>query len=329
MRRREFITFLGGAAAAWPLPARAQQDGRVRRVGVLMNLAEDDPEERAELAAFRQRLRQLGWVEGHNIELIYRWTVGSAARARTLAAELVGIKPDVILVNGGNGIAALLEVTRSVPIVFVANTDPVATGLVASLARPGGNVTGFTGAFEASFAPKWLQLLKELAPGISRVLILNSENLQSSVLLPAIEAAAPALGLETMVARVHDAAEIEQAIDASARQSNIGLLVMPSALPTVHRDLIVLLAARNRLPAVYGHSAFPRSGGLISYSVDRVDFQQKAAAYVDRILRGEKPADLPVQAPTKFELIINLKAAKALGLTIPPTLLVFADGVIE
>ena len=326
--RREFITLLGGAAAAWPGAARAQQSSPVRRVGVLMNLAESDPEGQTELTAFRQRIRQLGWVEGHNVQIDYRWTVGSPDRARAMAAELVAKKPDVILVTGGTALSMLLGETRSASIVFVMSADPVATGLVASLARPGGNATGFTG-LEGTLAPKWLQMLKEIAPGIARVSILTSDNPQSSVMMPILEAAVPSFGVQATLAHVRDAVEIEQTINATARDANVGVLVVPSTITTVHRDLIIALTARHRLPAVYGNSVFPRSGGLLSYSSDRIDPYRQAAGYVDRILRGEKPADLPVQAPTKFELIINLKTAKALGLTVPVTLLVSADEVIE
>jgi putative ABC transport system substrate-binding protein len=327
MRRRECITLLGGAVVAWPLAARAQQSERMRRIGVLMNLAESDPEGQALLAAFRQRVRDLGWVEGRNIQMEYRWTVASADRARALAAELVGMKPDVILASGGTALSALLQETRSVPIVFVGAGDP----FIASLARPGGNATGFT-ASEATIGTKWLEMLKEIAPGITRVVILSSDNPGSSVLLPPLEAAAASLGVRATVAHVHDAAEIERAIDASAREPNVGLLVLAGSLAGVHRDLIIALAARYRLPAIYARAAAPRRGGLLSYGVNGIEINdnyRKAAEYVDRILRGEKPSDLPVQAPTKYELVINLKTAKALGLTVPLTLQVQADEVIE
>jgi putative ABC transport system substrate-binding protein len=328
MRRREFITLLGGAAAAWPLATRAQQPDRMRHIGVLMNLAESDPEGQGYLAAFRQRARELGWVERRNIQLEYRWTVGSPDRARAFAAELVGMKPDVILVGGGTALSAMMEATRSVPIVFVVGADPVALGFVESLARPGGNATGFT-TFEPAMGTKWLEMLKEIAPGITRVVLLNSDNPGSVMLLPPIEAAAASFGVQFTRADVHDAAELERAIDAAAREANVGLFVIPSTVAVVHRDLIIALAARHRLPAVYAAAVFPKSGGLLSYGIDRADDYRKAASYVDRILRGEKPGELPVQAPTKFELVINLKTAKALGLTVPLTLQVLADEVIE
>jgi putative ABC transport system substrate-binding protein len=322
MKRREFITILGGAAA-WPLAARAQQPGEMRRIAVLMNLAESDPLQQAEVAAFRQRLRDLGWVEGRNIRVEYRWTVGSADRARALAAELVGIKPDAILVSGGTALSALLQETRSVPIVFVAQGDT----LIASLARPGGNATGFTGP-DSTMSTKLLELLKEVAPGITRVVILSSDNPASTAVLPPVEAAAVSFGVQLTVAHVHDAAEIERAIIASARESNVGLLVLPTSVAAVHRDLIIALAARYRLPAIYNTGVFPRSGGLLSYGPDRIDFRE-VASYVDRILKGKKPADLPVQAPTKYLMVVNLKTARTLGLTVPPNLLATADEVIE
>jgi putative tryptophan/tyrosine transport system substrate-binding protein len=327
MKRREFITLLGGAAAAWPVAARAQ-DGRVRRIGVLVNFNENDPEAKPLLAAFRQRAQELGWVEGRNALIEYRWTAGSADRARAFAAELVGMKPNVILVAGGTALSALMQETRSVSTVFVAAADPVELGFVASLARPGGNATGFT-AFERTMATKWLGLLKEIAPSITRVLLLSSDNPANELALPAILAAAPSLGVQSSIATVHDAAEIEQSIDASARESNVGLLVPGSSFAVAHRDLIIALAARHRLPAVYANGVFPKSGGLLSYAVDQSDGYRNAAVYVDRILRGEKPGDLPVQTPTKFELIINLKTAKALGITVPLTLQASADEVIE
>jgi putative ABC transport system substrate-binding protein len=324
MRRREVIAGLG-AAVAWPLAARAQRPDRMWRIGVLMNLAESDPQGQALLAAFRQRVRDLGWVEGRNIQIEYRWTVASADRARVLAAELVGMKPDVILASGGTALSALLRETRSVPIVFVGQGDR----FFVSLARPGGNVTGFT-VNENTIGTKWLQMLKEIAPGITRVVILSSDNPGSSVLLPPIEAAAASLGVQATVAHVHDAAEIERAIEAPARESNVGLLVLAGSVAAVHSDLIIALAARYRMPAIYPRAAAPRRGGLLSYGVSGLnDNFRKAAEYVDRILRGEKPADLPVQAPTKYELVINLKTAKALGLTVPLTLQVQADEVIE
>jgi putative ABC transport system substrate-binding protein len=321
MRRREFITLLGGAAA-WPRMAQAQP-GQMRRIGVLMNLAENDPEQQALLAVFRQRIRDLGWVEGRNIHIEYRWTVGSPDRARTYAAQLVGLKPDLILVSGGTALSALLQETRSVPIVFVGTGAP----FIANLARPSGNATGFT-VSEPTISTKLLEMLKEIAPGITQVVILSSDNPSSTVVLPPVEAAIAPFGLQATVAHVHDAVEIEQAIGAAARETNVGLLVLGGSVAAVHRELIIALAARYRLPAAYNSGVFPRNGGLLSYGPDRIDYRE-VASYVDRILRGEKPADLPVQAPTKFELVINIKTAKALGLTVPVTLQATADEVIE
>ena len=326
--RRQFISALGTTVAAWPLAARAQQPERMRRIGVLMNLAENDPEGQENIAAFLDRARQLGWVEGRNLQIEYRWTIGSPDRARAFAAELVNAKPDVILGNGGTALTALTQATRLVPIVFVAGIDPVALGIVSSLARPGGNATGFS-AHERTVGGKWLDLLREIAPKVTRVTILNFDNPSSSVVLPMLEAAAASLNVEASVAHVHDGAEIERAINASAAASNAGLLVLSGTIGTVHRDLIIALAARSRLPAIYPSKVFSRSGGLFSYGFDRADDFRKAASYVDRILKGEMPADLPVQLTTKFDLTINLKTAKALGLTVPNTLLVSADEVIE
>jgi putative ABC transport system substrate-binding protein len=324
MKRREFITLVGGAAVAWSRIAQAQQPGQMRRIGVLMNLAENDPEGQAQLAAIRQRLRDMGWLEGRNIRIEFRWTAASADRARALAAELVGTKPDVVLAIGGTALSALLRETRSVPIVFVGQGDQ----FVSSLARPGGNATGFT-APESTMSTKSLEMLKEIAPGITRVVIMSSDNPNSSVVLPPLEAAAASIGVPANVAHVHDAGEIEQAIEAAARESNVGLLVLGGSVFAAHRDLIIALAARHRLPAIYGPGVFPRSGGLISYGHDMIDDFPQAVSYLDRILRGEKPVDLPVQAPTRLKLVINLKTAKALGLTVPPNLLATADEVIE
>jgi putative ABC transport system substrate-binding protein len=326
--RRDCVTLLGGTAAAWPVAAQAQQRERVRRVGVLMNLAESDPEGQSQLAAFQQRVRALGWIEGGNIRIEYRWTVGGVDRARAFAAELVGLTPDVILVAGGTALSALLHETGSVPIVFVVGLDPVAAGFASSLARPGGNATGFAG-FERTMGTKWLEVLKEIAPGVTRAVILNSDNPQSSIVLPPIEAAAASFRVQAPIAHIHDAAEIERAIDASAREANVGLVVLPGTVAIVHRDLIIALAARYRLPAVYPFRYFVAGGGLISYGLDWLDLYRRAAGYVDRILKGEKPADLPVQNPIKYELVLNLKTATALGLTVPATLLARADEVIE
>jgi len=330
MERREFIGRFGLAAIAgsWAFAARGQQPDRVRRIGVLMNLAEEDLEGQAYLAAFKKRVGDLGWVEGSNIRLDYRRTAGSPDRARAFAEELIDTKPDVILVSGGTALSAIMQETRSVPIVFVALVDPVAAGFVSSLARPGGNATGFTG-FEPTIGAKWLEMLKEIAPGIKHVVILTSENPISSVVLPIVEAAVPSFGLQSSVARVHNAAEIERALDASSHETNAGLLVLAGTVSLVHRDLIIALAARHRLPAIYAEAVFSRSGGLISFGYDRADDFRNAASYVDRVLRGEKPSDLPVQGSTKFELIVNMKTARALGIEISPTMLSRADQIIE
>jgi putative tryptophan/tyrosine transport system substrate-binding protein len=330
MERREFIgrVSLAAIASTWAFAARGQQPDRVRRIGVLMNLAEGDPEGQAYLAAFQKRVGDLGWLEGSNIRFDYRRTAGSPDRARAFAKELIGTKPDVILVSGGTALSAIMQETRSVPIVFVALVDPVAAGFVSSLARPGGNATGFTG-FEPTIGAKWLEMLKEIAPGIRHAVILTSDNPISAVVLPLVEAAVPSFGLRSTVAHVHDAAEIERAIDASAGETNVGLLVLAGSVGIVHRDLIIALAARHRLPAIYTEAVFSRSGGLISFGYDCVDNFRHAASYVDRILRGEKTSDLPVQGPTKFELIVNLKTAKTLDIEISPTLLARADEVIE
>ena len=330
MERREFIGrfSLAAIAGTWSFAARGQQPNRIRRIGVLMNLAEGDPEGQAYLAAFHKRVGDLGWIEGSNMRLDYRWTAGSPDRARAFAKELIDTNPDVILVSGGTALSAIMQETRAVPIVFVALVDPVAAGFVSSLARPGGNATGFT-SFEPSIGAKWLEMLKEIAPTIKHAVILTSDNPISSVVLPLVEAAVPSFGLRSTVARVHNAAEIERAIDASARETNVGLLVLAGTVGLVHRDLIIALAARYRLPAIYTEAVFSRSGGLISFGYDRVDDFRNAASYVDRILRGEKPSDLPVQGSTKFELIVNLKTAKTLGIEISPTMLSRADEVIE
>ena len=329
MRRREFITLLCSAAVAWPIAARGQQPEQMRRIAVLMNRATDDPEDQAYLAAFRQALQQLGWPEGRNVQIDYRWASGDADLVRKYAAELVALAPDVILAAGSPSVAALQRVTRSLPIVFVRVSDPVGGGLVDSLARPGGNVTGFM-QFEYSFSGKWLELLKQIAPQVTRAAVLrNSDNRAGTGEFAAIQSMAQSLNVELRPVDTRDAGEIESAVAAFARSPNGGLIVAPSATTGGNRDLIVTLAARHKLPAVYADRSDITSGGLISYGVDRVDQFRRAAGYVDRILKGEKPADLPVQAPTKYELVINLKAAKALGLTIPPSLLARADEVIE
>jgi putative ABC transport system substrate-binding protein len=328
MRRREFITLIGGAAAAWPLPARAQQLEQMRRIAVLMNTAADDPQGQAAVAAFQQALQQLGWSEGRSVRIDTRWGANDVDRERGYASELVALAPDVILASGTLSVAAFQRVTRTLPIVFVQVSDPVGAGLVDSLARPGGNTTGFM-IFEYSLSGKWLELLKEIAPRVTRAAILrDSTNPAGIAQFGAIRATAASLGVDVSPVDTANAGEIERAVAAFARSANGGLIVTGSA-STVHHDLIITLAARYKVPAVYNDRAHISDGGLISYGPDRVDQFRAAAGYVDRILKGEKPADLPVQAPTKLELVINTKTAKALGLTVPETLLARADEVIE
>jgi ABC-type uncharacterized transport system substrate-binding protein len=328
MRRREFITLLGGAAA-WPLAARAQQGERMRRIGVLMNLTADDLEGQARLTAFAQGLQQLGWTDGRNARIEYRWAVGDAEHIRKQAADLVALAPDAILASGVPTVTALLQATRSVPVVFAQVVDPVGSGLVASLARPGGNATGFT-VFEYGMSGKWVELLKEIAPGVMRVAVLRDTGSSSGIgQLGAIQSAASSFGMEFSLIGMSDAGEIERGVTAFARAANGGVIVTGSTPAIVHRELITTLAARHRLPAVYAFRYFVTVGGLISYGPDSIDPFRRAAGYVDRILKGEKPADLPVQAPVKYETVINLKTAKALGLEVPPTVLARADEVIE
>jgi putative ABC transport system substrate-binding protein len=329
MKRRDFITLLG-SAAAWPLAARAQQGERMRRIGVLMSAVEGDPRALEFVTAFAQGLAELGWTVGRNVRIEYRWGAGDLDRFRRHAAELVALAPDVVLASAGSIVGALQQASRTVPIVFVTTIDPVGGGWVESLSRPGTNATGFA-AYEFSLSGKWLELLKEIAPGVKRVAVIRDPSVPAgSGGLAAIQTVAPSLGVELTPVGVRDAGEIEHAIAAFARGSNGGLiLVGPTSSVQRHRDLIVALAARHRLPAVYANRLFVTGGGLISYAPDSVDQYRRAAGYVDRILKGEKPADLPVQAPTKFELVINLKTAKALGLEVPQTLLARADEVIE
>ena len=329
MRRREFITLLGGAAAAMPLVARAQQRERMRRIGVLMSTAANDPEGQARLAAFRQAFQKLGWTEGQNVQIDIRWDAGDADLDRKFAAELVALTPDAILATASQTVAALQRVTRTVPIVFAHAVDPVGGGFVDSLSRPGGNTTGFV-LFEYGISAKWLELLKEIAPNVTRVAVLRDPAIAAGAgQFGALQSVAPSFGVELSPVNVRDPGEIERTVFAFARSSNGGLIVTASPLALLHRNLIVELAARHKLCAVYSLRPFVTAGGLISYGTDIADQYRRAAGYVDRILRGEKPADFPVQAPTKFELVINLKTAKALGLTIPPTLLTRADEVIE
>jgi putative ABC transport system substrate-binding protein len=329
MRRREFITLLGGAAAAWPLAARAQQGGAMRRIGVLMSTSADDPEGQARNAAFLQGLQQLGWTVGRNVRVDYRWGASDSGRLRDLAAELVALAPDVIVATAGATVGALQQVSRTVPILFVTTIDPVGSGFVDSLARPGGNATGFL-AFEYNLSGKWLELLKQIAPRVTRAAVLrDTASPAGNAQFGAIQAVAPSLGVEVSPVNVRDASEIERAIAAFARSANDGLIVTGSPSATVHRNLIITLAARHNLPAVYYYRSFVAAGGLISYGPDFIDQYRAAAGYVDRILKGEKAADLPVQAPTKYELVINLRTAKALGLEVPAMLLARADEVIE
>jgi putative tryptophan/tyrosine transport system substrate-binding protein len=328
MRRREFIGLLGGGVA-WPLAARAQQAERMRRVGVLMNLAADDPESPPRLAAFLQGLEQLGWTDGRNVRIDTRWGGGNADELRRYAAELVGLTPDVILGVSSPGVSALQQATRTLPIVFVQVGDPVGSGFVASLARPRGNATGFM-LFEYSMSAKWLELLKQIGPRMTRVAVFRDPAVPSAIgQLGALQSVAPSLGVELSPVDVRDAGEIERAVTAFARGPSIGLIVLPGGLAAVRRDLVIALAARHRLPAIYPYRYYVTSGGLISYGPYTVDPFRRAAAYVDRILKGEKPEDLPVQAPTKYELVINLKTAKALGLEVPPSIISLADEVIE
>jgi len=329
MRRREFTTILGGAAAAWPLFARAQQTDRVRRIGMLTGTAADDPEAQARHAAFLQGLQQLGWTEGRNMRVDARWTAGSAADTSKYAAELLALAPEVILVGGGSSIGAVLRLTSSVPVVFAFVPDPVGSGFVDSLSRPGGNATGFM-QFEYSLCGKWLELLKEVSPGVIRAAVLWDPSITAGIgQFAVIQSVASSVGVEVNPVNVRDAAEIERGIAAFARVPNGGLVVTGSALAANHRKLIITLAAQYKLPTVYFQRRFVVSGGLISYGADFIDQYRQAASYVDRILKGEKPADLRVQAPTKYVLTINLKTAKALGHTVPPTLLARADEVIE
>jgi putative tryptophan/tyrosine transport system substrate-binding protein len=327
MQRRALITLFAGAAA-WPLTAHAQQPDRIRRIGAFAGI-EEDAEGQARFAAFLQGLRQLGWTDGRNVRIDYRWGGGNADNIRKQAAELAALAPDVILAAGAAVAGPLLQATRTVPIVFVIVPDPVGAGFVDSLARPGGNATGFI-TFEYSISAKWLELLKQIAPDVTRAAVLRDPAISTGIgQFGAIQAVAPSLGVEVSPVNVRDAGEIERAIAAFARPSNGGLIVTASALVVVHRDLIITLAARHKLPAVFYERFFVAGGGLISYGPDYLDEFRRAAGYVDRILKGEKPADLPVQAPTKYKLVINFKTAKTLGLTMPPSLLATADEVIE
>jgi putative tryptophan/tyrosine transport system substrate-binding protein len=330
IQRREFITILG-CAATWPLAARAQQpDPAIRRIGVLTAWAADDPAAQVRIAAFMQGLEQLGWIVDRNVRVDIRWAMTNRDELRKHAAELAVLAPDVLVAaTGTSTVAPLLQATRTVPIVFVVVIDPVGAGFVASLSRPSGNATGFT-MFEYGISGKWLELLKEIAPRVTRAAVLRDPAIASGIgQFAAIQAVAPSLGVELSPVDARDAPEIERDITAFARSPNGGLIVTGSPSATLHRDLIITLAVRHRLPTVYSHRLFPDSGGLISYGPDQIDQYRRAAGYVDRILKGEKPADMPVQAPSKYELVINRKTAKTLGIEVPPMLLARADEVIE
>jgi putative ABC transport system substrate-binding protein len=330
VKRREFITLLGGAAMAWPLAARAQQGERVRQIGVLMSAVESDPRALEYITAFAQGLAELGWIVGRNVRIEYRWGAGDVDRFRSYAAELVALSPDVVVATAGSIVGAFQQASRTVPIVFVTTIDPIGGGWVESLSRPGTNATGFASS-EFSMSGKRLELLKEIAPGVKRVAVIRDPSVPAgSGGLAAIQTVAPSLGVELTAIGVRDAGEIERAITAFARGSNDGLITVgPTSSVQRYRDLIITLAARHRLPAIYPGRLFVISGGLICYGADPIDQYRRAAGYVDRILKGEKPADLPVQQPTKYELVINLKAAKALGIEVPATVLARADEVIE
>jgi len=328
MRRREFIVGLG-SAAAWPFAARAQQGDRVRRIGVLSTLDENDLLAKSQLSAFTRALADLGWTDGRNVRMDLRWGRGDINRIRALAQELVGLQSDIIVAAGTPGTVAVHRETRTIPIVMANVADPVGSGLVARLDRPSGNITGLAN-YETSLGGKWLELLSEIAPGLKRAAIMfNPDTAPVSVYMPSVETAARSLKVVPIIAPVHGDVEIETAINALGREPQGGLVVMPDTFMNAHRGLIISAAARNNVPAVYYLSYFARDGGLLSYGVDQVEIWGRAATYVDRILRGEKPGDLPVQFPTKFEMVVNLKTAKALGLAIPPSILVRAGEVIE
>ena len=329
MRRREFLGFLGAAAAASPLAAQAQQVERTRRIGVLNGLAANDPQGQANNAALLQSLQQLGWIEGRNTRIDYRWGAGNADEMRRYAAELVTLAPDVLVATGGASVGPLLQATRTIPIVFANVPDPVGSGFVESLSRPGGNATGFV-QFEYNLSGKWLEFLKQIAPNVTNAAILWDPTILAGIgQFAVIQSVAPSFGVEVRAINIRDAAEIERGVAAFARVSNAGMVVAASALAIVHRELIIALAERHKLPTIYFQRLFVAGGGLISYGPDFLDQYRRAASYVDRILKGEKPADLPVQAPTQYELVINLRTAKAFGLSVPPPLLAGAAEVIE
>jgi putative ABC transport system substrate-binding protein len=329
MRRREFLGVLGGAAAVWPVAARTQQAERMRRIGALITRSADDPESQLIVGAFLQGLQELGWTLGRNVRIDYRWGAVDEEGLRRYAAEAVGLAPDVILATGSSTVRALQRATSTVPIVFAATGDPIAGGLVATLARPGGNATGFI-SIEYGMSPKWLELLKQVAPRVTRIGVLRDPTTAGGLgQFGAIQGVAASFGVEVSPIDSRDAKAMERSLGAFARGSNGGLVVTTSRFARRYRDLIITLAARHKLPVVYPNRSFVIAGGLMSYGTDYIDQFRQAAGYVDRILKGEKPSDLPVQQPTKFELVINLKTAKALGLTLPPTLLARADEVIE
>jgi putative tryptophan/tyrosine transport system substrate-binding protein len=328
MRRRDFVTVVVGSTAAFACAAHAQQPDRMRRIGVLSSVAADDQENKVRITGFRQRLEQLGWTDGHNVRIDYRFVGADPENYSKYAAELVALAPDVIVASGAS-LPAMLQATRTVPVVFAFAADPVASGYIESLSRPGGNATGFL-LYEYDLSAKWLELLKEIAPGVTRVAVLRNPTEMAGIgQFAIIQSVARSVGVDVSVINLRDAGEIEQAVTAFARSNNGGLIVVASALASVQRNLIIELAARHRLPTVYFERLFVAGGGLISYGADLAEGYRRAAGYVDRILKGEKPADLPVQAPTKYELAINLKTAKALGLTIPPAVLARADTIIE
>ena len=328
MRRRDFITLLGGAAATWPFAARAQQPEPMRRIGILTGIAGEDAQTKVRVTAFLQELQKLGWTEGRNLRIDLRGGAGNVADTRKYATELVALAPDVILASGATPVALLLEATHTVPIVFTIVVDPMGAGFIEKLSRPGGNATGYM-MFDYSLSGKWVEFLKQVAPGVTQAAVLRDSSSAGVGQFAVIQAVAPSLGLEVSAINVSDAREIDRAVAAFAREPNGGLIVTAGPLTVVHRDLIVTLAARHKLPAIYFDRTPVTSGGLMSYGPDLVGQFRQAASYVDRILRGEKPASLPVQAPNKYELVINLKTAKALGISVPPTLLARADEVIE
>jgi putative tryptophan/tyrosine transport system substrate-binding protein len=330
MRRRAFITLLGGAAAAWPIAAEAQTRQGVRRIGVLSSVPADDPEVQARMAAFHQGLQETGWIIGRNLRIEYRWsTAGDAEQARQHASELIALAPEVVLAVATSSVGLLQQASRTTPIIFVQVSDPVGSGFVESLARPGGNTTGFT-LFEFGLSAKWVELLKEIAPRVTRAAVLRDPGLSSGIgQFAVMQSVAPSLGLELTPVGLRDASDIDRTVAAAGRESNVGLIVLPGSLTLLHRKSIIALAAKHHLPAVYPYRYHVADGGLISYGPDTIEQYRLAAGYVDRILKGEKPADLPVQAPTKYELVVNLKTAKTLGLEIPATVLARADEVIE